>query len=375
MIKKLLFTAALLVPGLAYGQNPSANLSVQVVPGSDPPPGTACAVGPNYMGAIPAAAAAAGFNTCVLNMDFSDPTTFTYKGTTVSWTNPSTWLDCKGAPQPIWAISGNANCNDYSIITDTDGKTSLAADITPADFAGIPSGQYYHTYMQSYDTYWMFPNSIYEEDTKRVDSNSLANPPTPSNACTSEYQGGAPFWGAAVNGWKTTPPSPNNWVEWDPAEWLNGNPITCNYFNQGAGGEWTASDGSCGGHCYIITQPSQSCTRPNCGSEMGSYDIVGLRVTANTSGDFALCSYTSLSDSEPPPQNTPTGCTTGAYEAGASDPAATNKNYIIVPYLILGPPYTATSVTQRIIYRRMIIFSCSSWQTTACNTGVVTSNP
>lgn len=32
MIKDLFFTAALLVPGLAYAGNPSADLSVQIVP-------------------------------------------------------------------------------------------------------------------------------------------------------------------------------------------------------------------------------------------------------------------------------------------------------------------------------------------------------
>jgi hypothetical protein len=37
MTKQLFFTAALLLPGLAYSGNPSAELSVQMVPtGSDP---------------------------------------------------------------------------------------------------------------------------------------------------------------------------------------------------------------------------------------------------------------------------------------------------------------------------------------------------
>jgi hypothetical protein len=76
MIKKLFFTAALLVPGLAYGADPSANLPIQIVPAA----------------AVPAAAQAAGFTTLIINDNFQDP----------SFASASAWLDCAGASSPKW---------------------------------------------------------------------------------------------------------------------------------------------------------------------------------------------------------------------------------------------------------------------------------
>jgi hypothetical protein len=102
MIKKLLFTAALLVPGLAYGGNPSADLSIQIVPASGP--------------AVPAAAQAAGFTTHTIADNFQDG----------SWNNPATWLDCAGASSPKyymqWAgFAVQAPCSSVSLATDPVG--------------------------------------------------------------------------------------------------------------------------------------------------------------------------------------------------------------------------------------------------------------
>jgi hypothetical protein len=58
MINKLFFTAALLARGLAHAGNPSADLSVQIVPDGSPL-------------AVPAPAAAAGSTTQALNADFT----------------------------------------------------------------------------------------------------------------------------------------------------------------------------------------------------------------------------------------------------------------------------------------------------------------
>src|SRR6266478_9018702 len=79
MIKKLFFTAALLVPGLANGADPSATLPVQIVPSGSPR-------------AIPAGAQAAGFTTLALDADFSLP----------FYATQSNWLDCAGATSPQW---------------------------------------------------------------------------------------------------------------------------------------------------------------------------------------------------------------------------------------------------------------------------------
>src|SRR5215475_4350042 len=58
MVRELFYAAALLVPGLAYAGNPSADLSVQIVPA---------------VPQVPAGAQAAGFTTLAANYDFSQP--------------------------------------------------------------------------------------------------------------------------------------------------------------------------------------------------------------------------------------------------------------------------------------------------------------
>jgi hypothetical protein len=81
MIRRLFFTAALLMPGLAYSANPSANLTVQIVPGSDP--------------AVPAPAVAAGFTTLIANLDFQNNQVCV--GSSCVAASPVTnWLDCSG---------------------------------------------------------------------------------------------------------------------------------------------------------------------------------------------------------------------------------------------------------------------------------------
>ena len=82
MIKGLFFTAALLMPSLAYAGNPSANLSVQVVPAG--------------VQVAPAGAQAAGYTTLAFHSDFTQP----------FYTNLSNWLDCAGATSPQWWIAG-----------------------------------------------------------------------------------------------------------------------------------------------------------------------------------------------------------------------------------------------------------------------------
>src|SRR6516162_9190616 len=94
MIKKLIFTAVLLAPGLAYGGNPSANLTVQIDPAPNPPNSITCDIGPNYSGSIPAAATQAGFTHCAANYDFTYTGSFTNGSFTYQWSNLSSWLRC-----------------------------------------------------------------------------------------------------------------------------------------------------------------------------------------------------------------------------------------------------------------------------------------
>ena len=97
MIKKLFYIAALLLPSLAYGGSPNADLSVQVMPSGG---GIACDVGPNYAGSVPAPAQAAGFTHCALNADFTTNTTDSHG---VNFSNINTWLyECGGSGAVTW---------------------------------------------------------------------------------------------------------------------------------------------------------------------------------------------------------------------------------------------------------------------------------
>jgi len=146
MMKNLLFTAALLVPGLAYGQNPSADLSVQVAP---PSAGVACDYGPNTTlptGTAGTDLAASGFTHCVLNADFTDNSGAT-GGSGWVMNNPNTWLNqCKGTTSwglfwLMWssnftATNGDwsqAPCNRASLIDDGTGTHVLSYSFAPSD--------------------------------------------------------------------------------------------------------------------------------------------------------------------------------------------------------------------------------------------------
>jgi hypothetical protein len=121
MIKKLFVLAVLLLPSLAYGGNPSANLSVQVVPAASV--GVACGIGPNYTGSIPAPAQMAGLTTCAANYDFTDS----------SYSTLTNWLDCStyGTGTGQWHIGIQGfpswgGCGQFSMVTDASiNKTVL----------------------------------------------------------------------------------------------------------------------------------------------------------------------------------------------------------------------------------------------------------
>jgi hypothetical protein len=132
MLKTILLTAALFLPGLAYGANPSATLSVQVVPAGQ---GNTCGT---PLGDAAAAVAAAGFNTCAL---FSDFTASTGANWVPSFPGPvattSNWLNCNnGSAVKIWYVAnGNSPsptpppCTAFAQVTDTGAGGNAALDI------------------------------------------------------------------------------------------------------------------------------------------------------------------------------------------------------------------------------------------------------
>ena len=140
MIKQLLFTAALLVPGLAYAGNPSADLSIQVVPA-----GTAGTCG-TIMGQAGTDATAAGFTTCALYNDFT-----TQIPNTVGTGLPSNWLNCSTTSDAggVWNwYGGTSSCpRDVTQVTDpTYGNLALDMHFSSAYLA---AGQSNVTWLSS----------------------------------------------------------------------------------------------------------------------------------------------------------------------------------------------------------------------------------
>ena len=123
-----------MVPALAYGGNPSANLSVQVVPSGKA--GT-CGV---IMGQVATDTATAGFDTCVLYNDFT-----TAIPNSVGTGLPSNWLNCNPGTDTdaVWNASGHGvPCSSFQQVTDTGGGGNLALDL-------------------HYNRAWMVNNCIY----------------------------------------------------------------------------------------------------------------------------------------------------------------------------------------------------------------------
>ena len=157
MIKKLLLTAALLTPGLAYGQV-SAPLDPPVAPaGSNQ---IACDIGPPYTGTIPAAAVQAFGPSvhCVANYDYTQTQPWISNGKTYQWSNMGSWFACnnKGTDATIlYVLNSNIACDTNHENITTDGGTQVlqlsqtladatsgvgGGDIDTATFAGPPPG-------------------------------------------------------------------------------------------------------------------------------------------------------------------------------------------------------------------------------------------
>jgi hypothetical protein len=170
MIKKILLTAALLVPGLAYGQV-SAPLDPPVTPAAqDPTP--------------PTQAAAAGFTTLLVNFDFENNQVCAIKGgdttqTCVGASPASNWLDCGGTDTSkfIHFITGQGylpcTIGTYvGLATDpATGKPSFFMRIYTTDPAGAQMGYYTAPYgnPSSNTGYITWPQGHYVESEYRID--------------------------------------------------------------------------------------------------------------------------------------------------------------------------------------------------------------
>ena len=121
MKKTLFFAAVLLAPSLAYSANPTAGLSVQVVP------------------TAPAEALAAGFTMLAANYDFSQSL----------YATQSNWLDCNGtkdsltwhAGEPGIGPNSQVACNINQGTDPSTSETVMHLQYLASYGSGITSGQ------------------------------------------------------------------------------------------------------------------------------------------------------------------------------------------------------------------------------------------
>jgi hypothetical protein len=143
-MKKILFLmAVLLAPNLAYCANPSAHLSVQVVPAAS----------------VPAGAQAAGFTTLAANYDFSQSL----------YATQSNWLDCTGgndslswhAGEPGIGPGSQVACNIFQGADPSTGDTVMHFQYLASYGSGIVNGQTRWMGMETKDENTGFVNAAF----------------------------------------------------------------------------------------------------------------------------------------------------------------------------------------------------------------------
>jgi hypothetical protein len=336
MIKQLFFTAALLVPGLAYAANPSATLSVQVIP-----------AGPNNPPAPPAQAAVANFNTCVICMDFTAPTGGVWvngaQPAGVNSAQPNTWLDCAGASTPIWFHKSNvfpatASLPCPDIVNDSMGNTRVLRMWNGPLATDNVNGILLYDWVTSTGT--MVPTNNYMEATFIV-------PQFPHGGfIQAHWLGGA---GQIPNGL-------HNYLEFDAFE-VNTD------LNQGAyasvGRSWSGA-----GHPSFIGSNWYGTFPPHYDSYNLStqYLKIGERIT-NDGTTLYKCMW--INDVF---QNCVSFTVDGSnlFSSQLSDATSRMQTY----FALTGAGFGNVTTSDMVAYAKSFyLWSCTNWQTTACRTG------
>jgi hypothetical protein len=370
MIKKLLFTAALLVPGLAYGQNTSAGLSVQVVPGSNPPNGIVCAIGPNSSsgptGVAATDAQTAGFTTCALNSDFS----------TSTYSNVNTFIDSCGATRPIWFNRASNTtavpCSDYNIITDGANGQVLDITYTNADYsAGRGGAQLLSGFIGGPGQ--IYPTGMYIEFRYRFSTNTMTAFNSSTNTQGWDTQGLFKF---VPNGFGSAPA-----IEWDFDEGFI-------FDNANGGGiSYRGATGPIGSTSMPSFPPKNNssnywCTRSSdpaggvpCGTGQagGNFDMTvmhtyGYLVTTDGNQSMSVCYYVDRT----PGAFTKLGC----YNYTGISPATTPLQALETFILFLGPgapplPNSFNGPADS-YYQYIRVFTCPTWNHFASGSSTTT---
>ena len=219
--------------------------------------GIACAVGPNYMGPVPAGAAAAGYNTCAANYDFTSP----------QFSNINTWLACKGAAAPLMYMGQPDQCNYVTI--ENDGGVQVAHLTYPPN--GSNSG---NTSLQSTPNLGgdsgqglTFPLGLYADVVARKAPNQ-----------NTSYLADVFFFGYG-------PPSgigSKGVVEQDVVEMFNNDNASNGVVTAAITSECPVNGGN--NSCFIAGWGHN-------GVSALQYFNYGLRVTTDSSGHLAACDY------------------------------------------------------------------------------------
>jgi hypothetical protein len=312
MVKGLFFMAALLASGLAYGGNPSADLSIQIIPaGSDPP--------------VPAGARAAGFTTLAANYDFSQ----------AQFAVQSNWLDCARNDNtktwhygsPFDPPSHFSPCNINQAIDPVTGQTVLNAQWLSSYFGGTQQNTLLMTTTLDSTHYLDFPN-FYVEFAARLSNKAASG---------SSYGLSAVWSGQDSNG---TYLGPTN-LELDYAE-IPSNPAlgTDSAVHQWAGG------GPCGNPCDFIYSGSSNNYPP--GYIETDYHRYGFLLTSDGSTASYACAF--IDD-----------VNQGCMNVGTTGTSPTSQ-YLWRNYLILDNSSNNGNIPDTAFYVQYIrVWSCANW--------------
>lgn len=345
MIKKRLFTTALLVPCLACGADPSTNLSVELVPPGSTPP-------------VPAGAAAAGFTTLALNSDWTHSMPSNWLGgcpvagngaPVTAWNTDNTghawWLN-------IWWANSYQPCNTVQVQDPAFGGLVLDMPwVTDADKGKV--GTVIQSQAEDGATSVDFPPNMYLEYTVRVTpiGDGSHAPYTVLN--TWPANAGVRFTEAAGYEVDVSETSGNFLVGY-----------TAGVHNWSVGATWV--------WCQF------NCSAPNpdlSHFDWGQYHTWGARITSDGRSAAIMCSYI---------DNVFINCGDMQPKArfGPDQHRHFGDNFTQRLFLVLQhacEPWNNACLpngTQQHMYVKSVrVWSCPTWQTTMCNKPVLRGAP
>jgi hypothetical protein len=319
MIKKLLFTAASLAPCLAYCANPSADLSVQIVPAGSTL-------------AVPAAAQAVGLTTLVLHSDFSQP----------RYRHTANWLDCIGSNTDAEWHQGytfvdsppGLPCNIPQVTDPLDGSTVIDVYWDPSYNVGNGAWAHQVINITAHDNSHgiSLPNAFYVETVSRIAG-------TLSNTLQAD-------WSGPLHCCDRT----NGWFEMDMIEqatFTNGANTAYYTINQWVTGHDNCGDGRWCDQAHV-TYPDTAYVRR------------GMLLTFD--GTFlGQCNYENDAETPNP------GCKQTIYNASSVE--ANQRNIFLIANGPVDPTTTLSGVSHRYV-KSVKIWSCANWRTRQCITAL-----